>query len=186
MSTKDIIISSADELVRTKGYNAFSFKDISANVGIRTASIHYHFPTKTDLGVAVIKDHIHRFDVLKTQLSRKSPLVKLQGFLNMYAQIIAENKVCLVGSLATDLHTVEEPIKKELKKFAQQVLSWVTEIVTEGKQQGVFEFQVLPRTKALLIITNVLAIAQLSRLTSVNDFDIVKAAILKELRPQKP
>jgi len=185
MTTREIIIDTADQLIRDKGYNAFSFKDISNCIGIKTASIHYHFPTKSDLGVATIKEHIERFEALKTELANKSSLVKLQGFLSIYSQIKSENKVCLVGSLATDLNTVDEKIKAELKVFAEKILNWITEILAEGKQKNEFAFQLPPRTKALMIITNMLAIVQLSRLTGEKDFEIVKKTIIKELKPQK-
>ncbi len=53
------IVKVAETLIQTKGYNAFSYRDIAAQVGIKTASIHYHFPTKADLGKAVVKHHIN-------------------------------------------------------------------------------------------------------------------------------
>jgi len=52
------ILDIAESLTQTKGYNAFSYKDISALVGVKTSSIHYYFPTKADLGKAVVKKHI--------------------------------------------------------------------------------------------------------------------------------
>lgn len=185
MTTREFIIDTADQFIRSNGFNAFSFKDISNKIGIKTASIHYHFPTKSDLGVATIKEHIERFEQLKAELANKSPLLKLKGFLSIYSQIKSENKVCLVGSLATDLNTVDDKIKSELKTFTEIVLLWVTEILTEGKNQSVFEFQNTSRTKALMIITNILAIVQLSRLTNDEDFEIVKEAIINDLRPHK-
>ncbi len=185
MTTRETIIDTADQLIRSNGFNAFSFKDISNKIGIKTASIHYHFPTKSDLGVAIIKEHVERFEHLKEEFANKSPLQKLNAFLSIYSQIKSENKVCLVGSLATDLNTFDDSIKNELKNFAELVLLWVTEILTEGKKQKMFEFQITPRTKALLIITNVLAIVQLSRLTKAEDFELVKEAIIKDLKLHK-
>src|SRR5687768_12422330 len=115
METRASIITVADRFIRDKGFNAFSYTDISKSIGIKTASIHYHFPTKTDLGVAILKEHINRLEALKIQLKNKSPMVKLEAFLSIYSKIKSENKVCLVGSLATDLNTVDQKIKRELK-----------------------------------------------------------------------
>src|SRR5437899_2046581 len=61
MKTNDVqqkILDTAEALIQTKGFNAFSYKDISEIVGIKTSSIHYYFPTKSDLGQAVVKMHI--------------------------------------------------------------------------------------------------------------------------------
>ncbi len=181
MTTREEIIDTADMFIRDRGYNAFSFNDISKTIGIKSASIHYHFPTKSDLGVSVIKEHIRKFDILKNELAGKSPKKKLEGFFSIYSQIKSEDKVCLVGSLATDFNTIDENVKEQLILFSDQILDWVTEILKEGKGMHVFNFQMPARTKAIMIISNMLAIVQLSRLTKDEDFKIVKAAIAKEL-----
>lgn len=185
MTTRENIIEKADQFIRNKGYNAFSFKDISNDIGIKTASIHYHFPTKSDLGVATIKEHIARTEALKKRVTNESPLIKLEAFLDVQTQIKKENKVCIVGSLATDLNTLDESIKTELQGFAKIVITWLTEVLIEGKELNIFDFEMAPRTKAIMIITNMVAIVQLSRLTNDNDFDLVRETILTELRPKK-
>jgi len=60
--TAEQILDLAETLIQTRGYSAFSYQDIAEALGIRKASIHYHFPSKTDLGVAVIDRYIERFD----------------------------------------------------------------------------------------------------------------------------
>jgi AcrR family transcriptional regulator len=182
MSTREEIIKLGDQLIRDKGYNAFSFYDISKRLKIKNASIHYHFPTKTELGVSIVKDHSERLNSLKESMSEKSPLIKLKAFLAVYDQIKSEGKICLVGSLATDLKTVDVKMEKELKSFANKILEWVTEILKEGKIKKVFAFEGSPRTKALMIISNMLASVQLSRLTGDKDFYLIKETILKDLK----
>jgi TetR/AcrR family transcriptional repressor of nem operon len=181
-TTKDVIINLADDFIRDKGYNAFSFNDISKGMGIKTASIHYHFPSKSDLGVSVIRKHRQGFEGLKKKYEGKGPEKKLEAFFSIYSQLKSENKICLVGSLATDFNTVDKKVKSDLKLLAAQILDWVTEILIEGKQKRVFNFKMDPRTKAILIITNMLAIVQLSRLTTPSDVDTVKKAITRELK----
>lgn len=183
MTTREAIIETADELIRDKGYNAFSFKDISNKIGIKTASIHYHFPTKGALGLATVNYHIQNFEVLKEELKTRSPLEKLHGFLSIYCKVKEESKICIVGSLASGFNAIDEKMKYALQMFAAKVLEWVTEILEEGRQQKIFEFKMEPRAKALLIITNMLAIVQLFRLTDSEDFDIVKNTIIQDLQP---
>jgi TetR/AcrR family transcriptional repressor of nem operon len=185
MTTREVIIDKADQFIRDKGYNGFSFKDISNDIGIKTASIHYHFPAKSDLGVATIREHIERSESLKNQVAHESPQTQLEAFLAIHTQIKLENKVCIVGSLATDLNTLDDSIKTELQIFAKLIIDWLTEVLTKGKELKIFDFQATPRTKALMIITNMIAIVQLSRLTDQSDFEAVKENILTELRPQK-
>ena len=59
--TAEKILDLAEMLIQTRGYSAFSYKDISDVLGIRKAGIHYHFEFKTDLGVAVVDRYAERF-----------------------------------------------------------------------------------------------------------------------------
>jgi len=43
------ILTVAEGLIQSQGYNTFSYRDIANQVGVKTSSIHYHFPTKADL-----------------------------------------------------------------------------------------------------------------------------------------
>jgi TetR/AcrR family transcriptional repressor of nem operon len=182
MSTREEIIRLGDLLIRDKGYNAFSFYDISKKLKIKNASIHYHFATKTELGVSIVKNHSNKLDTLIESMADKNPLLKLKAFLSVYDKIKSEGRVCLVGSLATDLNTVDAKMEKELKGFANKILVWVTEILKEGKIKKMFVFEGSARTKALMIISNMLASLQLSRLTDDKDFYTIQETILKDLK----
>lgn len=184
MDTRTTILQLGDSLIREKGYNAFSFADISKKLHIKNASIHYHFPTKTDLGIAIVREHRHKLDELKKKSEGKKPLEQLNAFLGIYVSVKAENKICIVGSLGTDFYTVEPAVQKELKILTGDILNWVIAILQEGKSKKIFRFRLPVRTKALLIITNMLAAVQLTRLTSQQDFKDIKAAIINDLTKQ--
>ncbi len=181
MSTRQEIIQYADHLIRAQGYNAFSFYDISDRVGIKTASIHYHFRSKSDLGVAVIEYHTDRLQELIAQCRDRSPMEKLEKLFSIYERIHAEDKVCLVGSLSTDLHTVDERMKEKLQAFAAVMLDWVSGFLEDGRSCGWFCFAGSSRTRAILIIGNLLSTLQLSRLTGEADLEAVKKAIRQDL-----
>ncbi|MOA69485.1 hypothetical protein D3C78_1977010 [compost metagenome] len=63
-------------------------------------------------------------------------------------------------------------------------MEWVIEILKEGKNKKVFRFDANERTKALMIITNMLAAVQLTRLTNEQDFQEIKENIIKDLTQQ--
>lgn len=185
MGTKEKILQITDELIRDKGFNAFSFYDISKTIGIKTASIHYHFPSKNDLVIALIQQHLSNIKELKEKVAQKSADKKLEAFLSIYTNIHNEKKVCIVGSLATDLHSIDESIGKELKVLANEILAWVTDILEEGKKKKLFTFSVPARSKALMVISNMLAALQISRLTNYKDFNIIKQSVINDLKNKK-
>ena len=181
MSKREEIIQLADSLIRQKGFNAFSFYEISDIVGIKTASIHYHFKTKSDLGVAVANKHIDNLQILIDRSKGDSPTQKLHNFFSIYENIKEENNVCLVGSLATDFRTLDEKIQERLKALSDMILSWVEEILLQGKAQKEFRYNGESRTKALMIVSNMLASVQLIRVTEQSDFEKIKQQIIIDL-----
>ena len=62
--TRNEIIRIGSELIRSVGYNAFSYADIAKVLNIKNAAIHYYFPTKSDLGEEIIKRNIDAFNEL--------------------------------------------------------------------------------------------------------------------------
>ena len=55
MSMQMRILDVAEDLVRKRGYNAFSYSDIAQKVATSKAAIHHHFPKKADLGLELIE-----------------------------------------------------------------------------------------------------------------------------------
>ena len=51
----------AEARIRDKGYAGFSFRDLAAEAGIKSASVHHHFPTKAKLAAAVAHRYAKRF-----------------------------------------------------------------------------------------------------------------------------
>ena len=181
MTTREHIILTADGLIREKGYNAFSFVDIAQVVGIKKPSIHHHFPHKTDLGIAVIDFHIKGLEELKQANRDKPAIEKLDRFFSIYSDVKYQNKVCIVGSLSTDYNTLEPEVQAKIKEFSDAFLAWVTDILKEGRQEGVFYFDESPRTRAVLIIASMMAIVKLSRLTGEKDFSLIKRTLRQGL-----
>ena len=55
IDTRASLIKSAEYMLRSKGYAAFSYADLEKVVGIKKASIHHHFQKKEDLGEVIIE-----------------------------------------------------------------------------------------------------------------------------------
>src|ERR1700743_44013 len=49
------IMDAAEKRIRSGGFNGFSFREIAADVGIKSSSVHYHFPTKENLAAAGVR-----------------------------------------------------------------------------------------------------------------------------------
>ena len=66
--TVDRILDVVQTLIQTRGFNAISYRDVAEAIGIRKASIHYHFPSKMDLGQAVIARYRERLEQVRQDI----------------------------------------------------------------------------------------------------------------------
>jgi TetR/AcrR family transcriptional regulator, transcriptional repressor for nem operon len=143
MDTRERILDSALTLVQTRGFNAFSFRDVANDVGIRTASIHHHFPSKDDLGLAMTRRYRENLMGALQGISSGTAdaAARLERFVSLLAPTGAgSEKVCLCGILMSDSTTLSEGMRRELVSLVLAVESWLAEVLVEGRRQGTFRF----------------------------------------------
>lgn len=90
-------------------------------------------------------------------------------------------KISILGALASDYLTFDEAIQLELRMLTDGTLLWLMETLQEGKDEGEFNFTSDAKTKAQMVITNILGAEQLSRVTGQGDFKKAQAAIIRDL-----
>jgi TetR/AcrR family transcriptional repressor of nem operon len=150
-ATRERILDTAQRLIQTRGYNAFSFKDVAEALGIRTASIHYHFPTKADLGVALLQRYrrVFRDELDAIATSTGSSNARLTRFTNLFHLTFeSESRMCLCGMLSAEIATLPEPVACEVEHFFHETESWLTEVFANGRKAGLFAFEGGARAEA--------------------------------------
>lgn len=87
MSTRSDLLTSAEILLRTKGYAAFSYADLAEDIGIKKASIHHHFPTKEGMAVAIVESYLFRFKNQLDAINDENTCVvdRLKAFALMFS-----------------------------------------------------------------------------------------------------
>jgi len=183
--TRERILELGENLIRTKGYNAFSYQDISSELGIKNAAVHYYFPSKENLGTSIVKTNYQRFEeTISNMQSRKfDEKQQLDTFIKIYIKSHREKKLCIIGSLGPDFNTLSDSTKRELNKMTELILNWLTEILKSGKEKKVFAFKDDPRNKAVLIFSALVASLQISRIMDDFDYKNVCQSIIESLEP---
>ena len=181
--TKDEILRLGTELIQTYGYNAFSYADISKELNIKNAAVHYHFPGKEDLLAGIIEQYIERYKELDKALSRQgvTSKQKIEAFVNKYSLLAEQNKICIIGSVCSDYNTMPDSVKSKLTELIELVLGMVEKVLKEGKAKGDFNFSETPYNQGLLIMTNLAAGVQLSRITGRKDYAAICRGIMKQI-----
>jgi TetR/AcrR family transcriptional repressor of nem operon len=126
--TKTSILDSAEGLLQQKGFNGFSYKDIAAIVGIKTASIHYHYPSKGDLATALVSRYDEEFLKALADIEVQHPdaLSRLKAFGAIFKNVLYQDHFCLCGMLAAEVAHMPERVTNLLKQFFEHLTQWLT------------------------------------------------------------
>jgi TetR/AcrR family transcriptional repressor of nem operon len=155
-STADQIVELASELAQTRGYNAFSYRDLAQRIGIRAASIHHHFPTKADLGRAVIRRYREQLadNLERIEHSRKTPSEQLRAYFDLSRQTVRSDcGVCLGGMMAAELLTLAPEVRAELRGFFADGEEWLAGVLEAGAASGELSVTGSPRDAAVAIVS---------------------------------
>jgi TetR/AcrR family transcriptional repressor of nem operon len=140
--TAEQILDLAETLIQTRGYSAFSYQDIADSLGIRKASIHYHFPSKTDLGIAVVDRYVQRFGAALVNIAgdeRQSSMAMLDFYVQPYLQFASTpDRVCLSGALAGEMLALPADLRARVDHFFRTHQVWLTKILKRGVARGEF------------------------------------------------
>lgn len=125
MDTRTALLESAEAMVRTRGYDAFSFADLSKQVGIRKASVHYHYPTKADLALHVLQRYVARFE---KKLDEIDPLDNaIAAYVALYRAALGKgDQLCLCVALTGAHAGLDAPVRETLALFHKRCLTWLT------------------------------------------------------------
>jgi TetR/AcrR family transcriptional repressor of nem operon len=135
------ILDAAERLVQVRGFNAFSYADIAAELDVTKASLHYHFATKAELGRALIERYSERFGraLAKIDNTGGDASVRLAAYAEIYAGVLRDHRMCLCGMLAADYDTLPEPMREAVVDFFDRNEAWLARVLEEGERAGTLQ-----------------------------------------------
>ena len=179
--TRQQILELGETLIRSKGYNAFSYKDISGALNIKNAAVHYHFPSKVDLGLAVIQRTMDELEGQKVAWAGLSPSEKMDQFIRIYQKSRERNLICFMGALGSSFDSLPTAMQQKLNEASEQILSWLKGVLADGKADGSFGFAESVDEKAHNIVSALLSSLILNKVTGKDILQSVVGGIRKTL-----
>ncbi len=182
--TKKKIIDLGEKLLLRQGFNGFSYADIAGSLGIKNAAIHYHFPSKSDLGLAIIQRARQRFAAWAAarRTEHMADRDKLDSFFEIYRHYLTRSdSVCLSGALETDFTTLPAAMQEEAQALVSDLLAWLEGFLEEGKARGSFSFPGSPRDQALIVLAVLRGALQMTRVLDRTVFDSAVSQIRRLL-----
>jgi TetR/AcrR family transcriptional repressor of nem operon len=153
--TRSTLIGNATALVRRQGYAAFSYADLAEAVGIRKPSIHHHFPTKEDLGAAMVeaygRDFAERLDAIAAETG--DPLERLGRYAGLYREGLALGQGCLCGVLASEAAVLPPRVRAEVERFFAANLRWLERVLRDGQASAALRGDLEPSRGARTVLS---------------------------------
>ena len=164
------IMDAAERRMRLGGFSGFSFREIAADVGIKSSSVHYHFPTKEALAAAVIHRYTDRVaDQIDQARATEADPVKVwtrafRGTLH------SEYHMCPAAVLGTTSRDLPAEVAAEVRRYFKMCLDKLGKEGFSSKEAA----ELLATITGALVVANALDDkAIFDRATG----DLVKAAV---------
>src|ERR1700751_188193 len=153
-ATRSRILDVAEQLVQTRGFNGFSYADISAELGITKASLHYHFATKADLGRTLVARYTEGFGVALERIATTfaDAPAQLRAYAELYSSVLREERLCLCGMVAAEYATLPVPMQEALRVFFELNERWLTRLLEAGQRAGTLTPRASPGDAARLLV----------------------------------
>lgn len=126
LTMKDKILIAAEKRVRRYGFSEMSFRDLANDVGIKSASVHYHFPTKPDLGEALVIRYAEHFKAELDKIDPNDLRGALKDFVALYSNALVLNEsICLCAVMGAEAIGLPENVNKRTKAFFDMNKAWL-------------------------------------------------------------
>jgi TetR/AcrR family transcriptional regulator, transcriptional repressor for nem operon len=154
VDTATQILDVAERLAQSRGFNGFSYADVASELQLTKAALHYHFAGKAELGEALIARYSARFAATLAALDTRavSAASRLEGYANLYLEVLRDKRMCLCGMLAAEYQTLPQPMRAAVIQFFDANEAWLQAVVDQGQQEGTLHAGGSPREIARAIV----------------------------------
>lgn len=182
--TREEILKVASGLLQTRGFSAFSYAHIAEALGVKTAAVHYHFPTKADLGLALIDRYRARYRRWMDEAEDQGlgPAAQLDGYVRIAARFGEDGqKICPVGALEAEYGAIPPEMQRAVQVMIEEIYAWLGRVLDQGRKSGDFHFEGSPQDMAVFIASALQGGLQVGRALGKARFDAVLRQLRREL-----
>lgn len=140
MSTAEKLLDAAETRMRAGGFHAVSFRDLAQDLSIKSASVHYYYRHKEDLGAAVVSRYRDVFlSGLNAALgSADGADARLSVVCSAFRAALAErDQICLCGVMGAETRGLPDKVRAEVARFLRDVSDWIAAgFAADGAEDG--------------------------------------------------
>ena len=92
------------------------------------------------------------------------PRVQLDVFLQLVLDVIkTRDRVCAATSMQSEINIVPEAMGQSMCSLAHHIVAWISQVIADGRDQGVMDFPGSPDDQAALIYSSTQGAMQYGR-----------------------
>ncbi len=132
--TRERIMAAARLTVQDRGYSGLSFRELAKDVGIKSASIYYYFPTKGELCGALADRYTSDFAAYLDGLLADGvdPQTCLARYTDVFRDTLRnDNRMCLAGIMAAEHKELPDEVRTEVVKFGTMNEDWIARVLAK-------------------------------------------------------
>ncbi|WP_347557739.1 TetR/AcrR family transcriptional regulator [Robbsia sp. KACC 23696] len=138
-SSSDKILVAATKIAQAHGFSGLNMRTLADNLGIKAASLYYHFPSKADLAAALAKryweDSAATLEALWDETS--VPASCMRRYPDTFRKSLeSENRICLCSFMTAEYDDLPEPVKVEVRAFTEVNVAWLKKVLIAGAMVG--------------------------------------------------
>lgn len=153
------ILESAKAHIASGGYSGFSYADVSAEVGITKASIHHHFPKKSDLVRVLLQRYrASAAEGLAALTARiADPYDRLQAYAAWWAACIGDGSmpICICAMLSAEIPSLPAEVAAEVRLHFDHLARWIEDTLAAGQAAQALRLEGAAATEAQAFMATV-------------------------------
>jgi TetR/AcrR family transcriptional repressor of nem operon len=132
VSSRGKILFEATRIAQAHGYSGLNLRTLAERVGIKAASLYYHFPSKADLAAAVARryaeDSAARLEALSLEASNAETC--LRRYPETFRRSLENgNRLCLCSFMAAEYDDLPPEVQTEVRAFADGNIAWLSQVL---------------------------------------------------------
>ncbi|MGE0823096.1 MAG: TetR family transcriptional regulator C-terminal domain-containing protein [Candidatus Binatia bacterium] len=160
--TREVLLRAAFDEIHRCGFQAASVDAILARTGVTKGALYYHFPTKTQLGYAVVEEVIRQRILQRWghELGAgEDPLAHLIEKLRHEARhrwsLEALQVGCPVNNLANEMSPIDEGFRQRIEQVFHDWRAIIAQMILQGQRSGQVRVDVKPEQVATFFVAAV-------------------------------
>jgi TetR/AcrR family transcriptional regulator, transcriptional repressor for nem operon len=160
--TREVLLQAAFEEIHRTGFQAASIDAILARTGVTKGALYYHFPTKTQLGYAVVEEVVRQRILQRWghELGEgEDPIAHLIEKLRFEAKhcwpLEALQVGCPVNNLANEMSPIDEGFRQRIEQVFHDWKDIIAQLIHQGQKHGHVRADVKPEQVATFFVAAV-------------------------------